>query len=112
MQLPANVAEELERRGIRLTPLDIHNKDFTKSFKGYNENEVDEFLDVIIQQYEQLYTLVFDCFRVMSEQEEDKQKLAAAKEPASFNVPSQVQLDAILRRLRKVEIHCWGRAQE
>ncbi|MBO9611032.1 MAG: DivIVA domain-containing protein [Paenibacillaceae bacterium] len=97
---------------MRLTPLDIHDKEFTKSFKGYNENEVDEFLDVIIQQYEQLYTVIIDCFRVMSEQEEDMRKLAAAKEPVSFNAPSQVQLDAILRRLRKVEIHCWGSIQE
>ncbi len=36
----------------RLTPLDIHNKEFTKSFRGYNEDEVDEFLDLIVAEFE------------------------------------------------------------
>jgi cell division initiation protein len=38
-----------------LTPLDIHNKDFKKGFRGYNEHEVDEFLDTVIKDYEKLY---------------------------------------------------------
>lgn len=38
-----------------LTPLDIHNKEFTRSFRGYNEGSVDEFLDKVIKDYEQLY---------------------------------------------------------
>ncbi|MDF2556249.1 MAG: septum formation initiator [Bacillales bacterium] len=35
-----------------LTPLDIHNKEFSKSFRGYNEDEVNEFLDQIIKDME------------------------------------------------------------
>lgn len=35
-----------------LTPLDIHNKEFTKSFRGYDEDEVNEFLDQVIKDYE------------------------------------------------------------
>ena len=38
-----------------LTPLDIHNKEFGHSFRGYNEGEVDEFLDEIVKHYENLY---------------------------------------------------------
>lgn len=38
-----------------LTPLDIHNKEFKKNFRGYSETEVDEFLDKVIKDYEQLY---------------------------------------------------------
>ena len=38
-----------------LTPLDIHNKEFKKSFRGYNEEDVDIFLDAVIKDYEQLY---------------------------------------------------------
>ncbi|AIF51960.1 MULTISPECIES: DivIVA domain-containing protein [unclassified Pelosinus] len=38
-----------------LTPLDIHNKEFKRSFRGYNEDDVDEFLDRVIKDYEQLY---------------------------------------------------------
>lgn len=40
---------------MALTPLDIHNKEFGRSFRGYNEEEVDEFLDEIIRDYEDIY---------------------------------------------------------
>lgn len=39
---------------VELTPLDIHNKEFSKSFRGYQEDEVNEFLDRIIRDYEAL----------------------------------------------------------
>ncbi|WP_422123591.1 DivIVA domain-containing protein [Planococcus sp. X10-3] len=35
-----------------LSPLDIHNKEFSKAFRGYQEDEVNEFLDQIIKDYE------------------------------------------------------------
>lgn len=38
-----------------LTPLEIHNKEFKRTFRGYDEDEVDEFLDQVIADYEQLY---------------------------------------------------------
>ena len=38
-----------------LTPLDIHNKDFRKSLRGYDVDEVDEFLDEVIKDFESLY---------------------------------------------------------
>lgn len=37
-----------------LKPLDIHNKEFKKSMRGYDMTEVDEFLDEIIVDYEQM----------------------------------------------------------
>lgn len=37
-----------------ITPLDIENKEFTRSKKGYDEEEVDDFLDLIILDYEKL----------------------------------------------------------
>jgi cell division initiation protein len=38
-----------------LTPLDIHNKEFTKSMRGYKPEEVDSFLDEIIKDFETLF---------------------------------------------------------
>lgn len=38
-----------------LTPVDIHNKEFKRSFRGYNEEEVDEFLDQVVKDYEKIY---------------------------------------------------------
>lgn len=37
---------------MALTPLDIHNKEFSKGFRGYDEDEVNEFLDQVIKDYE------------------------------------------------------------
>lgn len=46
---------EVEVDGVPLTPLDIHNKEFKRStFRGYNEDEVNEFLDRVIKDYEAL----------------------------------------------------------
>jgi len=38
-----------------LTPLDIHNKEFKRGFRGYNEEEVDQFLNEVVKDYEKLY---------------------------------------------------------
>lgn len=35
-----------------LTPLDIHNKEFGRRLRGYDEDDVNEFLDQIIKDYE------------------------------------------------------------
>ncbi|GGD70864.1 DivIVA domain-containing protein [Paenibacillus nasutitermitis] len=37
-----------------LTPLDIHNKEFGRRLRGYDEDEVNEFLDQVIKDYEAL----------------------------------------------------------
>ncbi|KAB7707985.1 DivIVA domain-containing protein [Bacillus aerolatus] len=35
-----------------LTPLDIHNKEFSRGFRGYDEDEVNSFLNQVIKDYE------------------------------------------------------------
>jgi cell division initiation protein len=37
---------------VPLTPLDIHNREFRRGFRGYDEDEVDEFLDEVVRDYE------------------------------------------------------------
>ena len=39
---------------MAITALDIKDKQFTTKFRGYNEQEVDEFLDIIVDDYEDL----------------------------------------------------------
>lgn len=38
-----------------LTPLDIENRRFKKKVMGYNEIEVEEFLTMVVEDYEKLY---------------------------------------------------------
>ena len=37
-----------------LKPMDIHNKEFKKAMRGYDAEEVDEFLDEIIVDFEKM----------------------------------------------------------
>ena len=39
---------------MAITVLEIIEKQFTTKFRGYNQEEVDEFLDIIIDGYEEL----------------------------------------------------------
>ena len=38
-----------------ITPMDIHNKTFSKGLRGYSEEEVNDFLRQIVTDYEQIY---------------------------------------------------------
>lgn len=40
---------------MRLTPMDITNKEFKKSLRGFDCEEVDEFLDKVVEDYEFIY---------------------------------------------------------
>ncbi|MFS1212540.1 DivIVA domain-containing protein [Enterococcus lactis] len=39
---------------MALTPLDIQNKTFPTKMRGYNQDEVDDFLDLVVRDYEEL----------------------------------------------------------
>ena len=39
-----------------ITPMDIHNKTFSKGLRGYSEEEVNDFLRQIVTDYEQIYS--------------------------------------------------------
>lgn len=41
---------------MMITPLDVQNKEFSKAVRGYKEEEVDEFLDLITVDLEKLIT--------------------------------------------------------
>ena len=40
---------------MRITSMDINNKEFKKGLRGYNAEEVDEFLDKVAEEYEIIY---------------------------------------------------------
>jgi cell division initiation protein len=71
----------------RLTPLDVQQKEFRVSIRGYNEREVDEFLDRVT---EELQRYEAEVMRLRSER--------AAFEPAASDVDAESQ--RILRDAR------------
>ncbi|MBU5590785.1 DivIVA domain-containing protein [Clostridium sp. MSJ-4] len=40
---------------MKLTPMDINNKEFKKVIRGYDPEEVDEFLDKVVEDYEGIF---------------------------------------------------------
>ena len=40
---------------MKLTPLDIHHKEFRNSLRGYSPEEVDDFLDEVADEFERLF---------------------------------------------------------
>ena len=58
---------------MKLTPMDINNKEFKKVLRGYSPEEVDEFLDEIVESYEELF----------KEKSKLEEKLTAANEQIS-----------------------------
>ena len=75
-----------ERRD-RLTPLDVQQKEFRVSFRGYNEREVDEFLDKVT---EELQRYEAQLMRMRSER--------ASLDPATLDLDAESQ--RILRDAR------------
>ncbi|SDY75333.1 cell division initiation protein [Evansella caseinilytica] len=53
-----------------LTPLDIHNKEFARGFRGYDEDEVNDFLDQVIKDYELVIREKKELFDRVNELEE------------------------------------------
>ncbi|WP_413365368.1 DivIVA domain-containing protein [Lysinibacillus sp. 3P01SB] len=89
-----------------LSPLDIHNKEFTRGFRGYSEDEVNEFLDQIIKDYEIILREkkeLEDRIKTMSEQmthynnlEETLQKSIVVAQEAAEEVRRNSQKEAKL----------------
>lgn len=103
---------------IELSPQDILEKDFKIDTRGYRLKEVDQFLDIIINDYEQFYKMVNDLekekadllgeiMRLKQELRNAKMNAEIAKNSAS-DIPEVTNLD-LLRRLSKLEKMVYGK---
>ncbi|SDW12365.1 DivIVA domain-containing protein [Marininema mesophilum] len=71
----------------RLTPRDIFSKDFKTARKGYNVDEVNEFLDVVIKNFE---ALLEENLQLKEElKKERKSKLKQGQSLSNSNLPGQ-----------------------
>jgi len=57
---------------MKLTPLDIHHKEFRRAIRGYNEEEVDVFLDHVAEEFERVFK---ENIEQKEQNEEMKEKL-------------------------------------
>lgn len=73
---------------MKITPMDINNKEFKRIIRGYNPEEVDEFLDKVVEDYESLF----------KENAALKEKIAAMNERIEYytKIESTIQNTLVL----------------
>lgn len=82
----------------RLTPMDIFNKDFKQSIRGYDVQEVNEFLDLIIRDFEDL----IEENKQLKEQLK-KEKQLASQRKVQGDESQDALIQDILHRLERLE---------
>ncbi|CEG27603.1 cell division regulator GpsB [Bacillus sp. B-jedd] len=92
---------------INLTAKDILEQEFKTSMRGYNQEDVDKFLDLIIKDYEAFHQEIEEL------QQENlrlkKQLEDAARRPSQQPVqPAGTTNFDILKRLSNLEKHVFG----
>lgn len=94
----------MEVKGINLTSQEILDKEFKTTMRGYNQDEVDEFLDVVIQDYEQFQEEI-----TRLKEEVSRLTQASSTNTSTGSTPrSQVNAD-VLQRLSNLEKAVFGK---
>ncbi len=102
---------------ITLTPQEILEKDFKIDTRGYRLKEVDQFLDVIIGDYEQFFTIIDSLEKEKAELLREIMSLKQDLRNAKMDVEivrkntdtAEVSNLDILRRLSQLEKEVYGK---
>ncbi|UOE92166.1 cell division regulator GpsB [Alkalihalobacillus sp. LMS39] len=92
---------------IRLTAKDILEKEFKTSIKGYNQDDVDKFLDAIIQDYEQFQSKVETLEKENQQLRREMKKLSETSTRQTTPAVGSTNYD-ILQRLSNLEKKVFG----
>ncbi len=101
---------------IELSPQEILEKEFKIDTRGYRLKEVDQYLDIIIKDYEKFYTIINDLEKekadLLGEIMKLKQELRTLKTNAEIvknsSEPEVTNVD-LLRRLSNLEKMVYGK---
>lgn len=95
--------------GIRLTADQILNKDFKTSFRGYNPDDVDQFLDMIMKDYEQFESAIEELEKENLRLKKAQRRGDESEKPAQRTAPqAQPTNYDILKRLSHLEKKVFG----
>lgn len=94
-----------------LTQKEILEKDFKTKVRGYDPTEVDEFLDVVIRDYEsfqnELDKLKSENNRLLDKLDEQAKQMNTQKQSQGQSGSNVTNFD-ILKRLSNLERHVFG----
>lgn len=91
---------------IKLTAKDILEKEFKTAMRGYKQEDVDKFLDLIIKDYETFYQTVDELVQEnirLKKQVEEGSRRPTTQQP----IGGTTNFD-ILKRLSNLEKHVFG----
>lgn len=88
---------------VKLTAKDILEKDFKTGMKGYKQDEVDKFLDLVIKDYETFH-------QAIEELQQENLRLKRQVEEIPKRQPTQTGTTNfdILKRISNLEKHVFG----
>lgn len=89
---------------MKLTPLDIHHKEFRNSLRGYSPEEVDDFLDEVADEFERLFKENIDLsekldvaltrVRAYADMERTLQNTMVAAQTSADDIRSRAEAEA------------------
>lgn len=98
----------MSQQEIRFTAKQILEKDFKTSMRGYNADEVDKFLDAIIQDYETFQNKLAQIEQENAQLKRDLKKLSdQSQRQAPTPSVGSTNYD-ILQRLSNLEMKVFG----
>ncbi|HLU23718.1 cell division regulator GpsB [Lederbergia graminis] len=89
---------------LKLTSKEILEQEFKTGFRGYKQEQVDKFLDVIIKDYESMHEIVDE---LQQENIRLKKQLEEQSRKQSIQPAGTTNFD-ILKRLSNLEKHVFG----
>lgn len=94
---------------VKLTAKDILEKDFKTSMRGYNPDEVDQFLDLIIKDYEAFHQAIEELQQENLRLKKQGETTMRRSQPAPTPQPAAGSTNFdILKRLSNLERHVFG----
>jgi len=92
----------MDTKKVQLTIKDILHQEFKTTMRGYSQEEVDKFLDVIIKDYEAFQNQI-----VSLQQENTKYKKLLDDQKSNATPFTNTNTD-VLKRLSNLEKHVFG----
>ncbi|MED3660668.1 cell division regulator GpsB [Ureibacillus sp. FSL K6-8385] len=89
---------------IKLNSKMILEKEFKRQMKGYNIDEVDQFLDIIMEDYDNFNKMIKE---LQEENERLKKEIETLKKQQTPQYAGSTNFD-ILKRLSNLEKHVFG----
>jgi DivIVA domain-containing protein len=100
------VKDFMETKRVQLSSKEILEKDFKAGFRCYDQDEVDQFLDVIIKDYEQFQKEIDRLKEENTKLRKEVQRVG--EQPKAQNNGAGITNYDILKRLSNLAKHVFG----